>query len=85
MAKVTAKLDTVQARAAFPNIKGLDHVVSAERFGDHLAIVNMGRGAHAVILNGNWEGCCPSRKFAMALVDKLAAVVAKHLSASVRC
>ena len=84
MAKVTARLTATEAREAFPNIKGLDQIVSAERFGDHLAIVNMGRGAHAVMLNGNWEGCCPSRKFAMALVDKLADVVARHLSGTVR-
>jgi hypothetical protein len=85
MPKVTAKLTAEQAREMFPWIVGQAHIVSAERFGDHAAIVNMGRGAHAVIVNGRWEGCSPTRKYALANVARHLELVAKHLSGSVRC
>lgn len=85
MAKVTAKLDATQAQAKFPWIVGQAHIVGADLFGDHAAIVNMGRGAHAVIINGKWEGCSPTRAYAMKRVDGELAIVAKHLSGTVRC
>lgn len=83
--KITAKLTADEARAAFPWIVGQDHIASAERYGDHAAIVNMGKGAHAVIINGKWEGCSPTRKYALANVKRHLEIVAKHLSGSVRC
>lgn len=85
MAKVTSKLTAEQARDKFPNVVGASHIVGAECFGDHVAILDMGRGAKAVMVNGKWEACCPSRKFAMAQVEHHLAMVAKHLSPSVRC
>jgi hypothetical protein len=84
MPKVTAKLDAAQARAAFPWIVGQSHIVSAERYGGHCAIVNMGRGAHAVIVNGNWLGCCPTRAYALKRVAQELEIVAKYLSGAVR-
>jgi hypothetical protein len=84
MPKVTAKLTAEQARAAFPWIVGLSSIVSAERFGDHAVIVNMGKGAHAVLINGKWEGCCPTRKYALAKVARHLEIVANCLSGSVR-
>lgn len=80
MAKVTKVLTADEARAAFPWIVGLAHITGAEHFGDHATIVGMGRGAHAIIINGKWEGCCPTRKYAMKRVDQELAIVAKHLS-----
>lgn len=85
MATITKKLTADEARAMFPWIVGQSHIVSAQLFGDHAAIVNMGRGAHAVIINGKWEGCSPTAKYARANVDRHLAVVAKHLSAETRC
>lgn len=83
--KATAKLTADEARAAFPWIVGQSSIVSAERFGDHAAIVNMGRAAHAVIVNDKWEGCCPTRKYALAHVARHLEIVAKYLSGTVRC
>lgn len=85
MAKVTKKLTAEQAREMFPWVVGQSHIVGADIFGDHAVILNMGRGAHAVIVNGKWEGCCPTRAYAMKRVDGELAIVAKHLSGSVRC
>lgn len=44
MAKVTAKLDAAQAQAKFPDVKGLAHIRGAKLFGDHVALLDMGRG-----------------------------------------
>lgn len=84
MPKVTAKLNAEQAREMFPWIVGQQHIVSAEQFGDHAVIVNMGRGAHAVIINGKWEGCSPTRKYALANVARHLEIVAKYLNPSTR-
>ncbi len=84
MPKVTAKLTADQARAMFPWIVGQSHIVSAEQFGDHAAVVNMGRGAHAVIVNGKWVGHCPTRAYALKRVEGELALVAKYLNPSTR-
>lgn len=83
--KITAKLTADEARAAFPWIVGQTHIMGAKRYGDHAAIVNMGKGAHAVIINGKWEGCSPTAKYAEANVKRRLEIVAKHLSGTVRC
>ena len=85
MAKVTAKLNAEQARAKFPSVKGQSSIAGAKMFGDHVALLDMGRGAKAVIVNGNWVCCCPSEKFAMVQVERALAVNARHLSGEVRC
>ena len=85
MAKVTAKLNADQAREKFPNVKGQAHIQGAKLFGDHVALLDMGRGAKAVIVNGNWNCCCPSEKFAMVQIEAQLRIVAKHLSGTVRC
>lgn len=85
MAKVTARLNADEARAKFPNAKGQAHIAGAKLFGDHVALLDMGRGAKAVIVNGNWDCCCPSEKFAMIQVEVALRVVARHLDGSVRC
>jgi hypothetical protein len=55
MLKVTAKLNAAEARNAYPWIVGQSHIVGAEQY-----------GAHAVIINGKWVGCCPTRGYALA-------------------
>ena len=84
MSKPTAKLTAEQARDKFPKIVPAHAVASAELFGDHVAIVSMGRGAHVVMFNGNWSGCCPTRKHALRLADQFVAEVTRRLSGSVR-
>lgn len=84
MAKVTAKLDAAQAQAKFPDVKGLAYIRGAKLFGDHVALLDMGRGAKAVMVNGKWDCCCPSEKFAMVQVETALRIVAKHLSGTVR-
>jgi hypothetical protein len=83
MAKVTAKLNAAQATEKFSNIKGT--IMGAKLFGDHVALLDMGRGAKAVIINGNMDCCCPNATMAMVQVERALRIVAKHLSGTVRC
>lgn len=85
MAKITARLNAEQARDKFPDVVGAGYIQGAELFGDHVAILDMGRGAKAVMVNGKWEACCPSRKFAMLQVETQLRIVARHLSGEIRC
>ncbi len=82
--KPTKILTADETRAMFPWIVGQQHIAGAQCFGDHAAIVNMGRGAHAVIVNGKWEGCSPTFAYARKNVARHLEIVAKHLSGSVR-
>lgn len=84
MLKVTAKLTAEQAREMFPWVRRQRHIVSAEQFGAHAAIINMGRGVHAVIVNGCWEGYCQTREDALSVVAWRLEIAARHLSNTVR-
>lgn len=85
MAKVTKRLTETEAREKFAHIKGANQIQGAEMFGDHVAILDFGRGAKAVVTNGNWVCCCPQRKFAMVQVETQLRIVARHLDGTVRC
>ena len=56
-------LDAVAARREFPHVVGT--IDKAEVFAD-FAVLFMGKRAYGVICRGEFVGCCPSRKLAIA-------------------
>ena len=60
--QVLQTLDSQATRAMFPNIKG--PVEMCEIFDNNVTIVRMAFNAWAVMVDGQWRGCCPSRRHA---------------------
>lgn len=72
--QVLQTLDSQATRAMFPNIKG--PIESCEVFDNGATIVRMARDAWAVIVGGEWRGCCPTRGYALKFALSVTEVAA---------
>lgn len=69
------RIDAVAAQQMFPKVVG--HIFGADLWSG-FAILDMGVGAHAVMVAGKLIACCPSYSHARRAGEKLAAASLAH-------